>query len=113
MLFTVVWTLGLVLALILNCEPTRAYWKAYDPSWTHKYHCVDTKWINPLTGILCMVSDIYAVALPWLLLRPLQMARRQKMQLNILFGLGLIVAVVSAGRIWVMVRFGTDYDLTW
>ena len=60
-----------------------------------------------------MVSDIYAVALPWLLLRPLQMARRQKMQLNILFGLGLIVAVVSAGRIWVMVRFGRDYDLTW
>jgi hypothetical protein len=60
-----------------------------------------------------MVSDIYAVALPWLLLRPLQMARRQKMQLNILFGLGLIVAVVSAGRTWVMVRFGTDYDLTW
>jgi hypothetical protein len=111
--FTIAWTVGLVLALFLTCIPMRAYWKAYDLSWKHEYHCADTKWLNPLSGILCMVSDIYAVALPWLLLRPLQMARRQKLQLNLLFGLGLIVAAVSGGRTAVMVRESRDYDLTW
>lgn len=86
---------------------------AYDPTWRHKYHCTDTKWINPLTSILYVVSDLYAVALPWLLLQRLQIAARQKLQLHLLFGLGLVVAAISAARTWAMVRFGTDYDLTW
>ena len=112
-IFTIVWTAGLVLALVLACEPVRAYWNAYDMSRKHKYHCADTRFLNPLAGILSMASDIYAVALPWLLLRTLQMARRQKLQLNILFGLGLVVAAVAAGRTGVLVKLGSDYDLSW
>lgn len=113
--FTVAWTFGLILALIINCEPTKAYWMAYDISWTltHTYHCTDTKWINSLTGALTIISDVYAVVLPCLLLRKLKMERRQKLQLDFLFGLGLIVSVVAALRTWMMVRLGTEYDLTW
>ena len=86
---------------------------AYDPLWKHKYHCTDTKWINPLTSILYVVSDLYAVALPWMLLRRLQMAHRQKLQLHLLFSLGVTVTAISATRTWAMIKFGEIYDLTW
>lgn len=59
--FTAAYTLAFMLALIFNCNPTQAYWKAFDLSWIehHKYTCADTTAINVLAGICAAASDLY------------------------------------------------------
>ncbi|KAI7284066.1 hypothetical protein KC345_g2565 [Hortaea werneckii] len=31
--FTAAWTVSFMLCLVFNCNPTQAYWKAFDPTW--------------------------------------------------------------------------------
>lgn len=67
--FTTAYTLAFMLALVFNCNPTEAYWKAFDPTWGHDYTCVDTTVINLLAGVCAAFSDLYSVVLPFLMVR--------------------------------------------
>lgn len=96
--FTCSYSLAFVLALIFNCSPTDAYWKAFDPYYTHSYTCVDTKAINMLAGLLSIISDLYAIVLPTVLTSSSHMDRRQRVALNALFAVALVVVAASAVR---------------
>ena len=98
LIFTAAWTMAFVLALILNCRPTRAYWKAFNPYWPVEYHCADTSVNNLLAGIFAALSDLYAVALPCLMTRHFDLPKRQKVALNVIFCLGLVVVGASGVR---------------
>lgn len=113
MLFTVLYTLGLILALIFNCNPTQAYWKAYDPAWTREYHCVDTVAVSVLAGVLSIVSDAYSVALPCVMLNGLKISRRQKMGLNVVFLVGSVVVGAGIARTYEFHRLTREWDTTW
>lgn len=67
--FQFVYCLGFVLALLLSCQPTEAYWKAYSPTYSKSYHCADITALNPLSGSLSVFSDFYSVVLPMCMLR--------------------------------------------
>lgn len=103
-IFTVTWTLVFVFMLIFNCRPTEAYWKSFDLSWDHKYQCSDTSIVNLLAGIFAAASDLYAVALPCLMTRHFQLPRRQKVALNVIFSLGLVVVAASGVRTYFLYR---------
>jgi hypothetical protein len=62
--FTALYCIAFSLALILNCHPLDAYWKAYDLEYMETYHCINTKPLNPVAGLLSVISDLYAVFLP-------------------------------------------------
>lgn len=97
---TITYTLAFILALVFNCMPTEAYWKAFDLRYaaTVDYHCVDTTVINLLAGIMAVVSDLYAVALPCIMMRNLRIPMRSKIALNFVFSLGLLVVGASGVR---------------
>lgn len=114
-MFTVAFTTAFVLALILNCRPIKAYWMAFDIEWSkqHAYSCAATGSINLIAGILSLASDIYSLVLPCCMVQGLEMPRRQKIGLNVVFLLSLRVVGAGAARTWAFTKFASDPDMTW
>jgi hypothetical protein len=82
------------------CQPLSAYWESYNFSYDKEYTCLDGNILTIVAGALGVVSDVFAVLLPTLMLRhyDLDVPRRQKIGLNIIFGLGFVVAGCSIAR---------------
>ncbi|KAK4997559.1 hypothetical protein LTR66_003038 [Elasticomyces elasticus] len=112
--FCAAYCLAFILTLFLICSPLDAYWKAFDLTYTGKYHCANTSVSNPFVGTLSVVTDIYSVVLPGILLRNLRIPIQQKIGLNIIFGLGALVAIAGVVRTYYLTLLsGDDYDTTW
>ena len=106
--FTIAYTVAFIIMLLVNCSPTEAYWMAFDLKWAagNHYKCLNTTPINLISGICAAVSDVYAVALPCIITWHYAVPRRQKIALNVIFSLGLIVVIASCVRTyWLMSRF--------
>lgn len=90
--FHVVYLVGLILSYVLICRPLHAYWMSYDYSWNGQYSCAPAEALNPVVGVLSVVSDVYAVVLPFIILHyyTLHVPRSQKIGLNIIFATGLL-----------------------
>ncbi|EME85077.1 uncharacterized protein MYCFIDRAFT_121253, partial [Pseudocercospora fijiensis CIRAD86] len=97
--FTVAYSLAFILTLVFNCSPTEAYWKAFDPSYTHPHSCVNTTIVNLLAGIMAAISDLYSVVLPCMMTRHIQLPRPQKIALYVIFSLGLLVVACSGYQV--------------
>ena len=74
------------------CQPLSAYWESYDFNYNKTYTCINGDILSPLVGVLSIISDLYAVLLPSVMLRHynLDVPKRQKIGLNIIFALGLM-----------------------
>jgi hypothetical protein len=76
------------------CRPLRAYWLAYQYlpiPYSEPYTCIpEGESLTLSSGVISVITDIYAVAIPYLMLRQYQLdvAPRQKIALNIIFALG-------------------------
>ncbi|KXT00434.1 hypothetical protein AC578_1920 [Pseudocercospora eumusae] len=110
--FTVAYSLAFILTLVFNCSPTEAYWKAFDPSYTHPHSCVNTTIVNLLAGIMAAVSDLYSVALPCIMTRHLQISRLQKIALYVIFSLALLVVACSGVRTYYLYKVGHTSDVS-
>ena len=104
--FTASWTMAFVLALIFNCSPTDAYWKAFNSVYmpTKDYTCTDTTVLNLLAGMFAALSDLYSVLLPCLMTRNFDLPWKQRIALNVVFSLGLIVVGASVVRTYFLRR---------
>ena len=113
--FHATYVLGITLGYVLICRPLEAYWKSYDYTYHEKYTCAPAESLNPVIGVLSVLSDIYAVALPFVILHyyQLDIPRRQKIGLNIIFTLGLLVAGAGVGRTYYLIKLGRIYDTSW
>lgn len=112
---TVIYNTVFFFTLVFNCTPVDAYWKSSDPVWsaTHDWSCYDSKASNYLVGSFAVVSDVYALFLPWAMTWNLEMPRKQKFGLNAVFSVS-IVSIVAAGlRTKTLVKMGQVSDLTW
>ncbi|KAI7163172.1 hypothetical protein KC349_g1464 [Hortaea werneckii] len=110
---TVAFTLAFLLALVFNCQPTRAYWKLYDFSWNEEYKCAKTTAINLVAGLISLIADMYAIGLPCFMVQGLKMRRREKITMNAVFLLSLSVVGAGSARTWAFFTFASDSDVTW
>ena len=113
--FHAAYLIGLTLGYLLICRPLEAYWMSYDYNWHKEFTCASANAINPVIGVLSILSDIYAVALPFIILHyyTLDVPRAQKIGLNIIFALGLLVAGAGVGRTYYLIKLGNTYDTSW
>jgi hypothetical protein len=93
--FAVVGTLVPWALLMTSCRPFKAIWMQWDLTYVYaeayKFHCRKVHVmveIGRLCGILSVVTDLYSLALPTILLFQLQMNRRQRIALMCIFGVG-------------------------
>lgn len=90
--FTIAYGTTLLVAMFLFCRPLDAIWRSTEPGYDEPHTCFDGSQLTLVSGVLGTVSDVYAVALPCVMLRyyNLDVTRRQKIALNMVFGLGLL-----------------------
>ena len=110
---TIGYGLGFIIALVLNCRPTNAYWKSLSLTYTGEYTCTDTRILNPISGALSVLSDFYAVVLPMGMLHNFDIDRRKKIALYSVFSLGLLVVAMGSVRTYYLSELGYNYDITW
>jgi hypothetical protein len=98
--FTFAAFVAILTTYCLLCQPLNAYWLSYDYAYDKSYTCLNGNILSPTVGAISIFSDLYATALPWAMLANynLDVPRKQKLALNIIFGLSLIVAGCGVGR---------------
>lgn len=110
---TICQAIAFVVLLIFVCSPTEAYWKSMNPTYDQEYKCHDTRQSNAISGVVSVVSDFYSVLLPCLMLWKFEAPRRQKIALNVIFCLGLLVTAAGSVRTFYLHQLGHSTDLTW
>lgn len=112
--FTVMFWLAFFLFLIFSCTPTRAAWKSMDITYDEPFKCRHRNIPDPMTGILSVASDIYALIIPELLIYKLRLERKTKLILYLVFGSGLLVVGAGIARtVWLERLFSDPLrDLT-
>jgi hypothetical protein len=113
--FHAIYLVSITLGYLLICRPLQAYWMSYDYNWNQDYTCAPANGLNPVIGVLSVLSDVYAVALPFVILHyyTLDVPRAQRIGLNIIFALGLLVAGAGIGRTYYLIKLGNTYDTSW
>lgn len=79
----------------------------------HDWSCADTRSLNPVSGVMSVVSDLYSVVLPMAMLRHFNISRRKKIALNAVFSLGLLVVAAGSVRTYYLTMLGDHHDITW
>jgi hypothetical protein len=118
--FTIYYMVGFLLELFFVCRPLVSYWKSYNPTYKDKYTCGSEQAPVVAQAAVSVFSDVYASVLPVLLVRKLQITRRQRIGMYALFSGGLLTAAVGCGRLYYLVKITTKYqigpdthDVTW
>lgn len=90
-----------ILAFCLICDPLWAYWMAYDPEWDVAWHCADGQWLNYFIGIVSVLSDLYAIALPLVIIgqTELHIPWKQKWTTYFFFCLGIRYVDLTSYRV--------------
>ncbi|KAF1983648.1 hypothetical protein K402DRAFT_338074, partial [Aulographum hederae CBS 113979] len=105
--FVVACTVAFIPTLIFNCNPVQAHWLRFDIMYRGDYKCAPRELERDLTVVsaaFSVVTDFYSVILPARLLSKLQVPRRQKVGLYVIFGLGLLVVGAGCARTYYLYR---------
>jgi hypothetical protein len=115
--FIVAYSIALILAPLLGCQPVSAFWDQVNPIKVlqgYEYHCFDEGANILAAGIISAVQDFVTAALPTLLYWNLQIPLRQKTALFGIFAIGYGVVALGAVRAYYSWRtFYDTYDVTW
>ena len=113
--FTGIFFVALIITYCFICQPLSSYWLSYNFSYDKPYKCINGNILSPLVGSLGILSDLYATFLPWTMLQhyDLDVPRRQKIALNTIFSLSLIVAGCGGGRLYYLWKMNHTYDTSW
>lgn len=102
---------------IFMCRPISAFWDQVNftkIAHGYKYTCINEGMDVVAHGTISTLQDLVVASLPMLLCWNLQMPRRQKIALYVIFALGYTSVVVGAMRTYQGYRlFFTTYDVTW
>ncbi|KAK7531182.1 hypothetical protein IWX46DRAFT_371515 [Phyllosticta citricarpa] len=116
--FVIAYMIAFLGTLFFGCSPISAFWNQVDIDWLvtnkGKWHCINEPGNLLAASSVSIVQDFLACGLPYLLLRKLQMSRRQKIALTAVFGVGIFLCVTGILRIYyIRLLFYTTYDITW
>ncbi|OJJ32820.1 hypothetical protein ASPWEDRAFT_594015 [Aspergillus wentii DTO 134E9] len=103
---------GFILILLLQCRPLKAYWDS-KPAYHH--NCLDGAEFIFTASILNTVTDFLCTLIPMTLVWKLHMNLRQKIAVAYVFGLGILINIAGAVRIYYYYQSTqiTDGDMTW
>lgn len=81
-----------ILMAFVACHPMDAFWKKMNPEWalTHKYKCFNEGADFIASTVISVVEDCVVCILPLLVVRRLQMPKKQKFALAGIFGVGFL-----------------------
>ncbi|KAL8890164.1 MAG: hypothetical protein Q9215_002639 [Flavoplaca cf. flavocitrina] len=95
----------------VSCIPFKANWEDVPNAKCFSKDLLATT--NQINAALACACDIAIALVPQFLLWGVQMKKRTKRQLNIIFGLGLVTALLSIGRAATLTKQALTEDTTW
>ncbi|KAE9379385.1 hypothetical protein N431DRAFT_434387 [Stipitochalara longipes BDJ] len=102
-----VWAVVFSCVVILQCHPVSAYW---DPDSTTCYSPEAALFIHGLTNT---VTDVYIYILPMHMVWNVQLPKRQRVGLLIIFAAGFLVCVAGALRLYYSIITDKSPDTPW
>ncbi|KAL1649610.1 hypothetical protein SLS58_001667 [Diplodia intermedia] len=114
--FVILYGIVFTLMLFVDCRPMHAFWYRMDPAWaaTNDHTCIDEGADFIASAVISVVTDAAVCILPLLVVRRLQMPRKQKWALGALFAVGFFLCFCGIMRIvYIYEIYYTTYDTTW
>lgn len=114
--FVVVYAFIFILMVFVACRPMNAFWNKMDPAWalSHDHQCFNEGADFIASAIVSVIQDAAVCILPLLVVRRLQMPRKQKWALGAIFGIGFFLCFCGIMRVAYMYRvYYQTYDTTW
>ena len=113
--YNILYCVGFMLVLTLTCRPVNAYWDKVNPIWAneHDWRCGSEQIALPAAGALSVLGDFYSALLPMLLIVGLDLPKRQKLGLYMLFAIAFLVVGAGIARtILVNIVINRSYDVS-
>ncbi|RAL06194.1 uncharacterized protein BO80DRAFT_370731, partial [Aspergillus ibericus CBS 121593] len=98
----IAYNIAFLIVIFVSCRPFSAYWMEIDPTYalTQKYRCYNEPAHLIAATAISLTQDFITTTLPAIFSWKLQMPVKQKLLLNVVFGLGYLAVVVAAIRIY-------------
>ncbi|KAM5346656.1 hypothetical protein ACJ41O_009661 [Fusarium nematophilum] len=103
------YTVGIFFSLIFACRPIAMSWDATITDGV----CINRAGLYIATAVANILSDIILFILPIPMVVKLQIPRRQKIGLAMVFGVASLTVVTSIIRVSILPAMLTDLDATW
>ncbi|KAL3467197.1 hypothetical protein BJX64DRAFT_192222 [Aspergillus heterothallicus] len=107
---TSAWAVGSFFAQLFSCTPISYYWKQWDME--HEGHCVDHNDLLLSHSIINIILDVLVIGLPMPVLVKLHMPLEKRVGMVLMFGVGLVVTVISILRLVETVGFNSTTNPT-
>ncbi|OCK82546.1 hypothetical protein K432DRAFT_380360 [Lepidopterella palustris CBS 459.81] len=104
------WTIATFFAFLFQCWPIKDNWDVLN--FSHQ-NCINKKIFFIVTAATNSLTDILVFLWPARYLWNIQIPRKQRAGLIVSFGLGCLVCVAGACRIWYLEIYFRSYDITW
>ncbi|KAI0408573.1 hypothetical protein F4802DRAFT_547982 [Xylaria palmicola] len=98
---------GSILTDAASCMPREYWWDR-----TIKGHCADTRNLPIVTGVLNAVIDLFILLLPQAIIWKLNMSRRKRWGVSLVFFVGTISVAAAITRTVLSFTYATSYDVT-
>merc|ERR1711977_177503 len=108
--FITVWGLWAFFSAIFMCNPISAFWDLNIFAWDQP-QCLDRATVWYFNGAINFLTDCIIAAMPLPLIHSLELPRRQKMILMVIFGAGYVVCVISILRLIYIYPISTATDV--
>ncbi|KZL73000.1 integral membrane protein [Colletotrichum tofieldiae] len=108
--FTVLVCHGVIFVFLImfECSPVASIWDR-----TLDGQCIDLNAVTLASAILSIVEDFVILAMPIQQLKKLQLTRKKKMAVGLMFSLGSFTCITSMVRLRWLSMFVDPYDMTW
>ncbi|OMP82494.1 hypothetical protein BK809_0006804 [Diplodia seriata] len=103
--------IAFVLVSVFQCRPIRYAWLQWDDE--HEGTCNNINAQGWSSAAINVILDIIVIILPLPQLWELQLNKRKKFLLLLMFSVGFFVTIVSILRLQVLIQFGSTQNLTW
>ncbi|KAL0944584.1 CFEM domain-containing protein [Colletotrichum truncatum] len=108
--FNIINCIAFTIANLNQCKPFSYAWEGWDGQ--HVGYCVNTAAILIAHAAINIAMDLWMLALPITQILWLNLRKRQKLEIFCMFGLGIIITVVSIIRLKVLLNFRNFLDPT-
>ncbi|KAK7700729.1 hypothetical protein SLS57_012014 [Botryosphaeria dothidea] len=103
--------IAFVLVSVFQCRPIKYAWLQWDDE--HEGTCNNINAQGWSSAALNVILDVIVIILPMPQLWQLQLNKRKKFLLLLMFSVGFFVTIVSILRLQVLIQFGSTHNLTW
>ncbi|RDW60455.1 CFEM domain-containing protein [Aspergillus mulundensis] len=107
---TIMWGLGAVFVLLGSCQPISHYWNEWDGE--HEGKCISQNDILLAHSIINILLDVVITIMPLPIVVKLHMPLGKRLGVMLMFGVGIVVTIISIMRLVKTVGFNSTQNPT-